>query len=495
MRRRRAIASVLLGCGAAVVVLLVARLAAAELSSPSWNVDVFQTSADLSRRLSRMPDISFHTPSTKGVPVIHVDDLVRYQEIAGVGGAMTDSSAWLIHNMLGRAARTALMQNLFGPGGIHLNFVRVPMGASDFTAQGKPYSYDDLPPGQSDPQLRYFSVAHDDSYIVPTLRQMVAINPKVEILANPWSAPPWMKANDAFDDHNFAGSLLPSDWKPLADYFVKFIQAYARRGLPIAAITPENEPRAPASYPSMSLPEQDEAKWIVGDLQPALQAAGLPTKIYGADTGFSASYYPKQLISGEARTALSGIAQHCYHGTPDVLNTLHSIAPALDLVVSECATELTPYPVPEIVIGSMRNWASAVALWNLALNPSGGPVQPPNSGCGPCTGVVTIDEQTHTVRYNLAYYQLGQVGKFVQSGAWRIGTEHFVGYYDRPSGAYGVTPGLDDVAFLNPNGSRVLVAYNNSAGPIRFAVAWQGRSFTYRLPAAATVTFVWDRPR
>ncbi|MGI8428838.1 MAG: glycoside hydrolase family 30 protein [Solirubrobacteraceae bacterium] len=459
-----------------------------------WDVQVVQTTATLSDRLRRLRDVQLVTKAPRGVPVIHVRDGVLYQRISGVGGAMTDSAAWLMHEKLKRATRTALMKDLFSAAGIHLTFIRVPMGASDFTVHGEPYSYDDLAPGQSDPQLLRFSVAHDERYVLPSLRQMLAINPKAQILANPWSPPPWMKANGAFDDRHFRGTLLPSAYTPLAGYFVKFVQAYARRGVPIAAITPQNEPRAPARYPSMSLPVSSEARFIVRDLAPALRAAMLSTKIYGADTAWGASFYPAQLAATPARGALSGIAEHCYSGIPDVMSSLHAVDPGLDQIVSECAPELTPYSVPEVVIGSIRNWASAVALWNLALDPSGGPVQPPNGGCGSCQGLVTINPRAHTFRLSLAYYQLGQVGRFVQPGAWRIGSEHFVSYYDRPSGQYGVTAGLDDTAFVNPDGSRVLVAYNNSSAPIRFALDWKGRSFTYTLAAGATVTFRWNRP-
>lgn len=425
--------------------------------------------------------------------MIHVDDLARYQRFTGVGAAMTDSSAWLIHDRLGPGARTRLINDLFGWGGIHLNFVRLPMGASDFTSAGRPYSYFDLPRGRSDPRLLHFSIAHDEAYIIPSLRQVEAINPHVEILANPWSPPAWMKAHQAFDDRGGRGTLLFTAYKPLADYFVKFIKAYARNRIPIAAVTPENEPRAVASYPSMSFPESSEARWILDDLAPALQLAKLPTKIYGADAAWGAFFYPRALITGRATRALSGIAWHCYSGIPDVMGPVHSSDPALDELVSECAQELTPYPVPEVVIGATRNWASAVSLWNLALDPSGGPAQPPDSGCRPCKCIVTIDEHRRTVRFSLAYYQLGQVGRFVTPGAWRIRSEHFVRYFKRPSGIYGVTSGLDDAAFLDPDGRRVLVAYNNSPTPIRFAVNWHARSFSYSLAPRATVTFSWGR--
>ncbi len=463
------------------------------VASRSSAVKVVQTSANLAQRLTRLGDLRFTGARPGPMPLINFDDAHELQAITGVGAAMTDSSAWLIYDNLRAATRASLMRHLFGAAGINLGFIRLPMGASDFTVRGRPYSYDDLPRGQSDQQLRHFSIAHDRAYIIPALKQMLGISSRVQILANPWSPPPWMKANGAPDDLQFRGSLLPAAYEPLANYFVKFIQAYAAAGVPIAAITPQNEPRAAAGYPSMGFPEPAEAQWIVNNLQPALGAAHLSTKVYGGDAAWGASQYLDALATSQARSALTGIAWHCYSGIPAVMSKLHSLAPSLEEIVDECAPELTGYPVSEIVIGSIRNWASAVALWNIALDPSGGPVQPPNAGCGGCRGLVTIDPHTHHVTYTLAYYQLGQFGRFVKPHARRITTDHFVGYYLQRKGKYGASAGVDDVGFLNPDGSRVLVAYNNSRHTIRFAARWNGRYLAYALASGATVTLTWSR--
>jgi glucosylceramidase len=164
----------------------------------------------------------------------------------------------------------------------------------------------------------------------------------------------------------------------------------------------------------------------------------------------------------------------------------------LDQIVSECSPGIIPYTAGEALISSLRNWASAAALWNLALDPNGGPVQQPNSGCRGCTGVVTISEQTHTVSYGLNYYQLGQISKFVQPGAVRIAASALAIDFRDPTGLYGVTPGLDDVAFRNPDGSTVLVAYNNNSESwIRFAVTAHGRWFQAAIPPGAMTTFEW----
>jgi glucosylceramidase len=428
------------------------------------------------------------------VPVIRVDDQARYQRVGGVGVVITDTAAWLLHNELSPAASATVMRNLFGRSGIHLGFVRVPIGATDFTRNGIPYSYDDLPPGQSDPTLSGFSVAHDDAYIVPVLRQMLAINQKVEVLASPWSPPGWMKTNDALGNAHGTAALLTADYGPWAHYFVKFIAAYASRGIPIGAITAQNEPGQISTYPGLDMSEPEEALFISRYLAPVLGAAGLHPKIYAHD--FKWLFLPRAeaLISNpKVRRALSGIAWHCYDGNPVVMTRLHQLAPELDQLESECATGGAPGPVGEMIIASFRNWASGALLWSVALDPRGGPVQPPNYGCRRCTPVVMINERTHTVSYRWDYYQLGQFSNFVQPGAYRIGSNNFVSYRS-PHHLYRVnysTDGVDDVAFHNPNHTEVLIVRNNARQPRRFAVQWHDEAFTYTLPGQALVTFVW----
>lgn len=458
-------------------------------------VHVVETTAKLSDRLKRLPDLRFGGAPPARVEVIQVNDQVRDQRVFGVGGAMTDSSAWLIHDELRPSARANLIDDLFGAGGDHLSFTLVPMGASDFTRTGRPYSYDDTPPGQSDPHLSHFSIAHDRAYIIPVLRQVLATDRRDELFAVPWSPPAWMKANDAANDDMARGTLLPSAYRPLASYFVKFLKAYASAGVPIAAVAPQNEPRAPAPYPSENFPEPTEAQWIADDLAPALHQAGLSTAIYGADVSWNASSYANALATSVAPSMLKGIAWHCYSGIPTVMSAMHASNPALNQLVTECAPRLSPFPIAEILIGSLRNWASSVTLWNLALDRKGGPVQPPNSGCGGCAGIVTIDEQNHSFTLSPAYYELGQVSRFVEPSAWRIDSNSFVSYYYHGGKSYGATRGIDDVAFENPDGTRVVVAYNNSAASTRFAIGWNDHYFTFSLPAGATVTFTWNPRR
>ena len=470
----------------------------------SWipSVGVVQTDAGLSQYLALRPSLAMSPIKAPGLPVIDVDDTVRYQQFSGVGAAMTDSSAWLLDYELPADRRLALMQALFGNLGlpnalgvpaIHLNFLRVAIGSSGAMTVGAPYSYDDMPPGQSDSDLSNFSVAHDTSYLIPTLQQALAINPGLEILANPWSPPAWMKSNDSLDNLGGSGTLLPSAYRPLARYIVKFIQAYERQGIPIDEVTPQNEPSSGGSgtpYPGLTLPEADEDQFISQDLSPALQAAGLNTKIYATDHNWDRQAYANGVATGASASDLAGIAWHCYFGTPTVMSEMQQSSPSLDQIVDECSPELRSFGTPEFLISSLRNWARVVSVWSVALDPSGGPVQAAND-CPGCTGPVTINEQTQAITFRPEYYQLGQVSAFVQPGAQRIASTSYVGYGQNPSGVETITPGLDDVAFVNPDGSKVLVAYNNSRAPISFDVESDGRHFTYTIPARAMTTFSW----
>ncbi|MDQ6774872.1 MAG: glycosyl hydrolase [Actinomycetota bacterium] len=462
-------------------------------ASPS--VQVVITSAGLTQALTRMPDVAFSSSAPSG-PIIHVDKGARYQSIKGFGGAMTDSSAWLIGAQLSPSTRAALMTALFGASGINLSFLRVPMGASDFTSGRKPYSYDDMPPGTADPRLKRFSIGHDTRFTIPLLQQALSINPGMFVLANPWSPPGWMKTNDAMGNVNNAGHLKPSSFRPLADYFVRFLQAYSALGIHVAAITPQNEPGQASTYPGMNLNEPSEAAFVRNDLVPSLKAAKLDTKVYGYDWGWSAPQirYASALARSQAASELTGISTHCYRGNPTTISALHAQAPRLDEIVAECSPGIMPASTSEVAIASMRSWASALALWNLALDPAGGPVQPPNLACPHCTGIVTIDEATHAVTYTRDYYQLGQLSRFVLPGAVRIGSEHFVRYVHPTKRTSMATPGLDDVAFENPDGSRVLLAYNGSSAPIAFGVADAGQYFAYTLAPRATGTFIWNQP-
>jgi glucosylceramidase len=478
---------VLLCVGIITAVLLIVVLVSQSMSraggtTAGTSVNVWLTTSDGSNQLTAQPGLTFISDSQNSASsTIDVNEGQQFQQMDGFGAAVTDSSAWLMYTRMSTGQRNELMKRLFDPvNGIGISFVRIPMGASDFSVNG-PYSYDDLPPGQTDPTLSKFSINHDMAYIIPILKQALALNPSLKFMANPWSPPAWMKTNGSMfgTSNGHIGTLIPSDYGPLAQYFVKFIQAYQAQGIPIYAITPQNEPGyAPDNYPGMFFSAGDESNFIKNYLSPALNAANLHPRIIPYDHNWDDPNYAKTLLSDPVTNSdIAGISWHCYAGSPTVMSTIHTLYPTKDVYETECATgaSVTPIDTIDLLMQSVQNWAKTVELWNIALDANHGPH---NGGCPDCLGVVTANPDTGNGIYSHDYYLIGQFSKFVVPGAYHIGAN---------------TLGrLTDVAFKNPDGSKVVVAYNNDFHSRTLKVRWNGsQSFTYTLPVGAVVTFKW----
>ena len=455
-------------------------VAANRVQAAGPTVQVWLTTSDGSNQLTPQANLTFGTVSPN-LSTITVNEYQELQQMVGFGAAVTDSSAWLIDDNMSASQRTALMQRLFSPTqGIGLSFVRIPMGASDFSLTGA-YSYDDLAAGQTDPSLTHFSINHDLAYIIPVLQQAHSLNPNLTFMANPWSPPAWMKTNGSMIgvSNGVTGTLVSADYGPLAQYFVKFIQAYQAQGIPIYAITPQNEPEfAPSNYPGMIWAAGDESNFIKNNLSPALSSAGLSTKILGFDHNWNDTSYPSTLLGDPTTNSdMAGIAWHCYSGSPSSMTTVHSSFPKSGVYETECSTGTSEAPIStiDLLMGSVQNYAQTVELWNLALDPNKGPH---TGGCADCLGVVTVNEANGNVTYNNDYYQLGQFSEFVTPGAYHI--------------ASNTLGSLADVAFKNADGSKVVVAHNDGSSSSTFQVSWGNQAFTYTLPAGATVTFKWS---
>jgi glucosylceramidase len=444
-------------------------------------VSVWETKADQSQLLAPQAGATFNTGSGSASQTITINPSAAYQSMTGFGASFTDSSAWLVANS---PLRNQIMTKLFDPAnGIGLDFLRQPIGASDFSRSL--FSYDDMPSGQTDPTLANFSIAHDNAYILPVLKQALSLNPKITIMATPWSPPGWMKSSGSM----IGGSLNSGDYQVLADYLTKFIQAYDAAGVPIALITTQNEPEySPSNYPGSTLTASQEASLIGNNLGPDLQKAGLSTKIIAYDHNWNDTTFPETVLGDPtAGPYTAGVAWHCYAGNPSAQTTVHNAYPNKDTYFTECSGTQASNPAntfadsldwqtENLIIDATRNWAKTVATWNMALDPSGGP----SMNCTTCTGVVTVDNSAGTATYNAEYYVLGQASKFVKPGAVRIDSNTF------GSG------NLEDVAFRNPDGSDALIALNaDTANAHTFNVDENGQYFTYTLPAGAVATFTW----
>jgi len=395
-------------------------------------------------------------------PRIEIDPTIRLQEFLGLGAAMTDSSAYNIHNS---PHKNEIMRDLFDPEkGIGLSLLRLPVGASDFIAHDQMYSYDDLPPGNTDRELQHFSIAHDKAYILPLLRHAVKINPNLKFIASPWSPPDWMKSNHSlFGTYKQkVGTLLPEYYATYADYLVKFIQAYQYEGINVYALTIQNEPLSPVdTYPGMALKAEDEARFIKDYLSPALKNAHLSTSIYAYDQNWDDPAYPEYILKSSASDSVGGIAWHCYSGNPSTMTNLHNKFPTSTQIITECSQGHNPLGIKKLLFASIENWVSGVIVWNLVLDESGGPKM--GNGCDNCTGLITVmkDGYSRTGDFD----ELAKFSKNIKPGAQRIQS---------------VTRGnVESLAFQNTDGSCVLVVFNPSNFPIPFSVDFQGQSSWY----------------
>jgi len=328
-----------------------------------------------------------------------------------------------------------------------------------------------------DPALANFSIGHDLGYIVPDLKEALALNPGLKLMANPWSPPGWMKANGQMNNTNHAGTLLASSYGPLAQYFVKFLQGYAAQGVPIYAITPQNEPTFATAYPGMEFSEQNEANFVANNLGPALAQANLSPAVLGTDfnTNVLSSYAEPLMQDAGASKYLAGTAWHCYAGGLNAIGTMQAAFPTKDNYETECSDGIDPQNAIETFIQSTRNWARTATMWNIAEDQNNGPVIP--GGCNACTPLVTINQSTGNVTFDAGYYSVGHFSKFVLPGAKRI--------------ASSTTANLDDVAFQNPNGSLVLIIDNTSGSTQSFSTSWAGQKFSDSLPSHGIATYEW----
>jgi glucosylceramidase len=476
------------------VLFIFGAIAYAALRPHHKTVGVTQTDGRLGQELKQLKPIIL-TRGTAGlgaVPTIRVEPAKTGQTYWGVGGAVTDSSAYLIHS-LGAKQQTKLLTKLFSLSGLGLSFASIPIGASDYTAGGVPYTYDDQSPGQTDPDLKDFSIAHDKQWSLPVDRQIETIRPQTRFFAVTWTAPPWMKANDQYDNLNDSGSLLPQYYASFADYLVDFLRAYTARGIDVAAIAPENEPNSPSSIPSMFLPINDQETFIADDLAPALKASGLSTRIFGGDVGMPRLDTQEELAESAAGADLGGLAWHCYSDPPTQMTMADQAHAGLTELVTECAEKISRAPMQEDVLGSLLNDASGFLAWNLALTSTGGPVQEPNHGCPGCRGLVQINPKTGAYELSQQAYILGQVGHSVIPGAKRVQSSDEPTWVTAKNGRFSLkrNSGLLNVAFRNPDGKLVLIVYNSGSRATTFNVSDGTDHFTATLPAGAMTTFGW----
>jgi glucosylceramidase len=447
-------------------------------------VSIVQSTHDQTQLLA-VQTATLFTHNTAGTNNVIVDETQTYQTIEGFGAAFTDSAAYLLEQVQPSSTQASTLSDLFTRtgNGIGLSFMRVPIGATDIARSL--YSFDDNN-GTADPTLSNFSIAHDQTYILPLITQAKTLNPQMKLLATPWSPPGWMKSTNSMN----SGTLLPADYTPFANYLVKYLQAYKAAGVTYDYLAIQNEPlNQTTAYPTMYMDAPTQLIVLRDYVLPAMSAANLTTKIFVYDHNWATLSYPETVLADptiQASPLVAGTAWHGYAGTPGAQQTVQSMFPALGAWETEqsgSTTEPDQFTTDFLQITQvMRNAAKSFLKWSLALDETLGPnlteLNNGLGGCATCTPIVTVNSTTGAVTKDVEYYTLGHYSKYVQQGAARVYSSN--------------TPAIVSVAFINPDNSKALVAFNNATTSQSFTVTWGTESFSYTLPSLAAATFTWS---
>ena len=414
-----------------------------------------------------------------GAVEIAVDPNKFYQPIDGFGASFTDSAAYLINQKLSAEDRESLMTNLFSPEkGNGLSFVRNPMGSSDFSRTI--YSYNDLPEGESDLELRHFSIDHDREDIIPLVKRALELNPDLKLVASPWSPPAWMKSTESM----IGGSLDTNLYDVYGNYFIRFLEAYREEGIEFYAVTPQNEPLyVPENYPGCSMPPVVQAAFINRSLGPKLEERFPGVKLLCYDHNWDRPSYPEFVLEN-AGEYVDGVAWHVYGGSVEAQSEVLAKFQNSEVHFTEASGGEWVPAFDEAFFGEIRtgiqvlnNYSRSMVLWNMALDENNGPVVP-GFGQSICRGVVTVNQQTGELTYNLDYYALAHFSKLIRPGSVRVSSESKGDVYT--------------TACLNADGSLVIVALNDSSSEKLIRIAVGDKTFNLRTFGRTAATLKVD---
>ncbi|MGG3280185.1 glycoside hydrolase family 30 protein [Paenibacillus solani] len=440
------------------------------------NIIIYQSNGE--EELFVKKDMAQLAPVTTGAEkhTIVIDEEQTFQEMDGFGASFTDSAAYLIHQVLDTKQRSELMTQLFDANeGIGLSVLRQPMGASDYARDF--YSYNDLSEGQTDVELERFSIAHDEEDIIPLLKEALRLNPDVKLMGSPWSPPGWMKTSGSM----IGGELKPEYYSVYANYFVRYIQGYEANGLPIYAITPQNEALySPGHYPGMIMLPEVQSDFIKNHLKPQFVKNGIDTKILCYDHNWDKPDYPLTVLE-QAGDAVDGVAWHWYGGKPSAQSEVFEAFPGKEVHFTEGSGGewIPPFEqafsnVIRTGIEILRNHSKSYVLWNMALDEKNGPTVP-GFGTSTCRGIVTVNQQTKELTCTLDYYALAHFSKVIRPKAVRIASTSG----DR----------IRSVAFKNTDGSIAAVLFNDSEASESVAIQLHGEEALHlEMPAKSALT-------
>ncbi|MBX3421929.1 MAG: hypothetical protein KF752_10290 [Pirellulaceae bacterium] len=434
-------------------------------------VRVILSSQDNSHSLTEMPSLKWQTTPPQGdAPVVEVDASKRRQSILGLGASLEHATCENL-SKLSTSARDDVLRRLVDPEyGIGMNLMRVCIGASDFI--GEPYyTYNDVPEGQTDPELENFSIDSDRRYVLPIIQRAIQLNPNLLIFASPWSPPAWMKDSGRLG----TGSLKPEYYATWAKYLLKFIEAYQQAGVPIYAITVQNEPQhTDLNYPTTLWTGEQQRDFIRDHLGPLFKQHGITTRIWCWDHNWNQLEFPLAVLEDpQAAQYVDGTAFHHYEGRVQAQSQLHQRYPNKSIYFTEGSVFRTRGALQLIDI--LRNWARSYNAWVVMLDEHRRPNRGPHSASATC--IELLDDGQ--VRYNFDYYMQGQFMKFIRRGAVYIESSES----DLRS--------FRNVVLQNPDGQLVMVAGNSSRQPQRFVVEFERQWLVAELPPLSVATYLW----
>ena len=443
-----------------------ALLAGVGQASRSTEVNWWLSSEDMQHTLSEQPALVFGTERPEAD--IQIDDTVRYQTILGLGSSLEHSTCYNI-SLLPPEEQELAVERIVGPeNGIGMNLMRICIGTPDFTASPW-YTYADVP---GDMELEHFSIEKDREYVLPILKMALEKNPDLLFFASPWSPPGWMTTNGKIGGGRFDSKY----YAVYARYLAKFIKAYEAEGIPIYAITLQNEPDYnPPTYPTCRWSPQQQAEFIAEHVGPEFARQDIDIKIWCWDHNFEPLGWPKNVLNNpKAAQYVDGTGFHHYEGGPESMTRLHGMFPSKHIYFTEGSTFGTPGAIG--IIDILRNWARSYNAWVTIIDDQAQPNPGPHS-CSPTC--IVLNTATKTLLYRYDYCMYGQFMRFIQRDAVRIDSTNF------RSRRFG------NVAFLNPDDTVALVIANADRNASTFTVTWRNKSFAAEVPAHATATFVW----
>lgn len=456
-------------------------------------VTIYTTTTTRSYDLAKT-SVEFSDAPSMSPTLITLDPTTRYQTMDGFGAAVTGSSAFNLLRMKAEDRAKFLKETFSETEGLGYSYIRIAIGCSDFSLSE--YSLCDTK------GIENFALQEEETkYVIPILKEILAINPNIKIMGSPWTPPRWMKVNNLNDlkPHNewTSGHLNPAYYEDYGTYFVKWINAMKENGISIYSVTPQNEPLNRGNSASLFMGWAEQRDFLKKGLGPKLKEAGLNTKVYLFDHNYNydnmsdQNDYPVKIYEdAEAAAYATGAAYHNYGGDKQELLDIQAQKPEKELVFTETSIgtwndgrnleKRLHEDMEQVALGTINNWCKGVIVWNLMLDSERGPNR--DGGCQTCYGAVDIDRSDYkTITRNSHYYIIGHLSAVVKPGATRIGTKGYT------------AQGLTYSAFENTDGTYALVLSNNSAEVLKLNLTDGTNSFKYDVPAKSVVSYRWKK--